>query len=86
MAEGTVYKLTDMPDELGITLSIPDNTKNAGTYTVEKRPITITIADKRSAYGCELAELGWKDAYTGDEGKLSIVNDDGLGIELITDA
>ena len=61
-------------------------TFTSGTYTVEKRPITITIADKSSAYGCELAKLGWKDAYTGDDSKSGIVNDDNLGIVLTTDA
>ena len=57
-----------------------------GTYTVEERPITITIADKSSDYGCDLAELGWDDAYTDDGSKSGIVNGDNLGIVLTTTA
>lgn len=57
-----------------------------GTYTVEERPITITIADKSSDYGCDLAELKWDDAYTGDGSKSGIVNGDDLGIVLTTTA
>lgn len=70
---------TDNSDNYNITFT-------SGKYTVEKRPITITIADKSSAYGCDLAELGWDAAYTGDEGKPGIVNGDNLGIVLTTDA
>lgn len=63
-----------------------DITFTPGTYTVEERPITITIADKSSDYGCDLAELEWDDAYTGDGSKSGIVNGDNLGIVLTTDA
>lgn len=57
-----------------------------GTYTVNKRPITITIADKSSKYGCSLAQLTSSDAYTGDGDKAGIVNNDDLGIKLTTTA
>lgn len=57
-----------------------------GTYTVNKRPITITIADKSSKYGCSLAQLTSSDAYTGDGNKAGIVNSDELGIQLTTTA
>ena len=49
-----------------------------GTYTVKQRPVTITIADKSSAYGCALEELTWDDAYTDDGDKAGIVNEDNL--------
>ena len=57
-----------------------------GTYTVKQRPVTITIADKSSAYGCELERLTSSDAYTGDANKDGIVNEDNLGIQLTTTA
>ena len=57
-----------------------------GTYTVEQRPVTITIADKSSVYGCELERLTSSDAYTGDANKDGIVNEDNLGIQLTTTA
>src|SRR5699024_3034930 len=57
-----------------------------GTYTVKQRPITITIADKSSKYGCSLAQLTSSDAYTGNGDKEGIVNHDYLGIQLITTA
>lgn len=57
-----------------------------GTYTVKQRPVTITIADKSSAYGCALEELTWDDAYTDDGDKAGIVNEDNLGIQLTTTA
>ena len=63
-----------------------DITFTAGKYTIKQRPITITIADKSSDYGCALAQLECSAAYTGDAGKAGIVNDDNLGIDLTTDA
>lgn len=61
---------------------------NSGTYTVKKRPITITIADKSSKYGCTIAKLDWKAALSGAYGGTdeAIVNGDNLDIELTTDA
>ena len=63
-----------------------DITFTAGKYTIKQRPITITIVDKESYYGCALAQLEWSAAYTGDAGKAGIVNDDNLGIDLTTTA
>ena len=63
-----------------------DVTFTNGTYTVNKRPITITIADKSSAYGCTRQDLNWDDSYTGDSSKNGIVNNDDLEIALSTDA
>ena len=57
-----------------------------GAYTVKQRPITITIADKNSKYGCTPAQLTWDAAYTGDTNKTGIVNQDNLGIQLTTTA
>lgn len=56
------------------------------TFTVHRRPITITIANKESAYGCTRQDLTWEDSYTGDSSKDGIVNDDDLGIDLTTTA
>ena len=60
-----------------------------GTYTVNPRPITITIADQSSKYGCTIAELTWEaalsDSYTGS-GATAIVNSDNLDIGLTTTA
>ena len=58
-----------------------------GTYTVNRRPITITIADKNSDYGCETVQLTHQVTYTGDNsGKTAIVNNDDVVINLSTDA
>lgn len=56
------------------------------TFTVNPRPITITIADKESAYGCTRQDLTWEDSYTNDSSKNGIVNGDNLGIVLHTEA
>lgn len=57
-----------------------------GTYTVEQRPITITIVNKESLYGCDIETLTKDVSYTGDSGKVGIVNNDNLGIQLSTTA
>lgn len=61
---------------------------NSGIYTVKQRPITITIANKSSKYGCTIAELDWKAALSESYGRTgeAIVNGDNLDIELTTDA
>lgn len=61
---------------------------NSGIYTVKQRPITITIANKSSKYGCTIAELDWKAALSESYGGTgeAIVNGDNLDIELTTDA
>lgn len=65
---------------------------NEGTYTVKQRPITITIADKESAYGCEIAKLAYSEtlseAYTDTNKGVVFVGDDetSLGIVLSTTA
>lgn len=57
-----------------------------GVYTVTERPITITIADKSSAYGAKRALLTSTDAYTDDNKKAGVVNGDKLSIALDTTA
>lgn len=63
-----------------------------GTYTVKPRPITITIEDKESAYGCEIAKLAYSETlsitYTGSNKNVVFVGDDEdeLGITLSTTA
>lgn len=65
---------------------------NEGTYTVKQRPITITIEDKESAYGCEIAKLAYSETlsntYTGSNKNVVFVGDDEdeLGITLSTTA
>ena len=63
-----------------------DITFTSGKYTINQRPITITIVDKESYYGCALAQLECSAAYTGGAGKAGIVNGDNLGINLTTTA
>ncbi len=66
-------------------------TKN-GTYTVKQRPITITIADQESDYGCEIAKLAYSETlsntYTGTNENVVFVGDDetDLKIALFTTA
>ena len=70
-----------------------DVTFSSGIYTVKARPITITIEDAKSAYGCEISNLSHsvaltdegEGAYTG-KGTDAIVNNDELGITLTTTA
>lgn len=63
-----------------------DVTFTEGKYTVNKRPITITIADKSSDYGCATAQLDYEVTYTGNSGETAIVNSDDLKIQLSTTA
>lgn len=63
-----------------------------GTYTVNPRPITITISDAESDYGCDLAQLTYSKTlsvtYTGSNKNVVFVGDDEdeLGITLSTTA
>lgn len=63
-----------------------------GTYTVNPRPITITISDAESNYGCDLARLTYNEtlskAYTGTNENVVFVGDDetDLKIALFTTA
>ena len=63
-----------------------------GTYTVKQRPITITIEDQESDYGCEIAKLAYSETlsntYTGSNKNVVFVGDDEdeLGITLSTTA
>lgn len=65
---------------------------NEGTYTVKPRPITITIEDKKSDYGCDIAQLTYNgtlsNTYTGSNKNVVFVGDDEdeLGITLSTTA
>lgn len=57
-----------------------------GTYTVKPRPITITIEDKESAYGCEIAKLAYSEtlseAYTGTNENVVFVGDDETDLKI----
>lgn len=60
-------------------------TKN-GTYTVKQRPITITIADQESDYGCEIAKLAYSETlsntYTGTNENVVFVGDDETDLKI----
>ena len=62
-----------------------------GAYRVNPRPVTITILDQESPYGCEVApgvaeKEHYTVEYTGDTGKQAIIAGDALGIQLRTQA
>ena len=59
--------------------------QNQGTYTIEPRPIIITIQDKESKYGCDLAPLTYT-VSSPDGISPAIVNGDQLTIKLETQA
>lgn len=85
---GSDYTITGTSGEYGnynVTFA-------SGTYTVKQRPITITISDAESDYGCDLAQLAYSETlsntYTGSNKKVVFVGDDEdeLGITLSTTA
>ena len=91
----TIYPLNDeepVLDDNGTFGNYNVTFTNEGTYTVKPRPITITIADKESAYGCEIAKLAYSETlsntYTGSNKNVVFVGDDEdeLGITLSTTA
>ena len=61
-----------------------------GTYTVEKRPVTIQLNDQSSYYGRQISSgiaapqsgSHYTIFYTGDAGKAALVNDDTIGLTL----
>ena len=57
-----------------------------GTYTVKQRPITITIEDQESDYGCEIAKLAYSEtlseAYTGTNENVVFVGDDETDLKI----
>lgn len=59
---------------------------NEGTYTVKPRPITITISDAESDYGCDLAQLTYSktlsEAYTGTNENVVFVGDDETDLKI----
>lgn len=62
-----------------------------GAYWVNPRPVTITILDQESPYGCEVApgvaeKEHYTVEYTGGTGKQAIIAGDALGIQLTTQA
>lgn len=85
---GSHYTITGTSGEYGnynVTFA-------SGTYTVKPRPITITISDAESDYGCDLAQLTYSktlsEAYTGTNKGVVFVGDDetDLKIALFTTA
>lgn len=57
-----------------------------GTYTVKPRPITITIEDQESDYGCEIAKLAYSETlsntYTGTNENVVFVGDDETDLKI----
>lgn len=91
----TIYPLNNGEvdqDKTGVYGNYEVTFTNNGTYTVKPRPITITIEDKESAYGCEIAKLAYSEtlseAYTDTNKGVVFVGDDetSLGIVLSTTA
>ncbi len=87
--KGSQIQVLTTPTQLGnynVTFT------NEGTYTVKQRPITITIADQESDYGCEIAKLAYSETlsntYTGTNENVVFVGDDetDLKIALFTTA
>lgn len=85
---GSHYTITGTSGEYGnynVTFA-------SGTYTVNPRPITITIEDQESDYGCDIAQLTYNgtlsNTYTGSNKNVVFVGDDEdeLGITLSTTA
>ena len=93
--EYTIYPLNDeepVLDDNGTFGNYKVTFTNEGTYTVNPRPITITIEDKKSDYGCDIAQLTYNgtlsNTYTGSNKNVVFVGDDEdeLGITLSTTA
>lgn len=91
----TIYPLNDeepVLDDNGTFGNYNVTFTNEGTYTVKPRPITITIEDKKSDYGCDIAQLTYNgtlsNTYTGSNKNVVFVGDDEdeLGITLSTTA
>lgn len=91
----TIYPLNDeepVLDDNGTFGNYNVTFTNEGTYTVKQRPITITIEDQESDYGCEIAKLAYSETlsntYTGSNKNVVFVGDDEdeLGITLSTTA
>lgn len=91
----TIYPLNDeepVLDDNGTFGNYNVTFTNEGTYTVKPRPITITIEDQESDYGCEIAQLTYNgtlsNTYTGSNKNVVFVGDDEdeLGITLSTTA
>lgn len=65
-----------------------------GTYTINQRPITITINDHESDYlqaidsgvAAPVLNTDYSAAYTGDSGKTAVYAEDRLNVALSTDA
>ena len=60
-------------------------TFTGGSYVVKRRPITITLADQSSPYGCQVKvdQTAYSDTYTGGTG-VGILGGEDLGIQLST--
>lgn len=91
----TIYPLNNGvvdQDKKGVYGNYDVTFTKEGTYTVKPRPITITISDAESDYGCDLAQLTYSktlsEAYTGTNKGVVFVGDDetDLKIALFTTA
>lgn len=91
----TIYPLNNGvvdQDKKGVYGNYDVTFTKEGTYTVKPRPITITISDAESDYGCDLAQLTYSktlsNTYTGSNKNVVFVGDDEdeLGITLSTTA
>lgn len=81
--KGSQIQVLTTPTQLGnynVTFT------NEGTYTVKPRPITITIEDKKSDYGCDIAQLAYSEtlseAYTGTNENVVFVGDDETDLKI----
>lgn len=85
----TIYPLNDeepVLDDNGTFGNYNVTFTNEGTYTVKQRPITITIEDQESDYGCEIAKLAYSETlsntYTGTNENVVFVGDDETDLKI----
>ena len=73
-------------DKTGVYGNYDVTFTNNGTYTVKPRPITITIEDQESDYGCEIAKLAYSETlsntYTGTNENVVFVGDDETDLKI----
>lgn len=85
----TIYPLNNGEvdqDKTGVYGNYDVTFTQEGTYTVKPRPITITISDAESDYGCDLAQLTYSEAlseaYTGTNKGVVFVGDDETDLKI----
>lgn len=85
----TIYPLNNGvvdQDKKGVYGNYDVTFTQEGTYTVKPRPITITIEDQESDYGCEIAKLAYSETlsntYTGTNENVVFVGDDETDLKI----